>query len=109
MWKRIMYSWSPYLQRHNESTCWRGVAVQQKFPQRGRSILCYCKERSGRRTFITKNIKTAHSSYGGGYLYNRMHGNWGEKTLCDSEIYPKAAWKFLSPSRSTRCLSSVSL
>ena len=27
---------------------------------------------------------TAHSSYGG--RYNRLHGNWGEKTLCKDDL-----------------------
>ena len=42
-------------------------------------MLLYCKEWS-RQTLTVKNIKTVLALLTEGE-YNRLHGNWGEKTL----------------------------
>ena len=70
------------IQRHMESTCWRGVAVQEGSPQRGRSILHCCEESAERK--ISRLYLLFLWRGGGGGGYNRLHGNWSEKTLCRS-------------------------
>ena len=54
--------------------------MQEGSPQRGGSILCCCEERSRRRTFTAKTVLTLLTER----RHNRLHSNWGKKTLCRS-------------------------
>ena len=55
--------------------------MREGYPQRDGSILCCCEERrSRRRTFTAKSVKTVLTllTERG---HNRLHSNWGKKTL----------------------------
>ena len=54
--------------------------MREGSPQRGGSILCCCEERSRRRTFTAKSVKTVVTllTERG---HNRLHSNWGKKIL----------------------------
>ena len=61
-----------------ESSCWRGVAMRERAPQRSRSIRCRRnKRRSCHWTFATKDIKTVFATR----RYNPLLCNWSEKIL----------------------------
>ena len=66
--------------RNKESLSWRVFAVQEGSPQRGGSILCCCEERSRHRTFTAKSVKTVLILLME-RRHNRLHSNWGKKTL----------------------------